>query len=267
MDPSRKKLLVSLLLGFLAAALGLAYLAVQKQDLLDQSQMVKVLVAARYIPAYTRLDDTWLDTRKIPRAYLSKGTMTKVSDVEGLLCLAPFSQGEPILLNKLAQASQSLAAAIPEGLRAFTISVDSATGINGLVQPGDYVDVLFLSGGGSEGGQSSKSMAATLFQDKRVVAVGSQYSPAAASSSNTPPTASNGGGTITLALSPHECEVALFAQSQGRIQLCLRPTGENNFVELKSAGFSSILAKIQQQKQGSGVEIFRGSGPNSPFGQ
>jgi pilus assembly protein CpaB len=210
-----------------------------------------VLAASRYIPAYTRLDPASLAWREIPAEYLPKGSLDKLEDAVDMLTLAPLSQGEPVLFNKLAHASQSLAAAVPEGLRAFSLGVDAVSGVSGLLRPGDRVDVLLLSGESDH-----RAMAATLFQAAAVLAVGSQYAPDDKGQAE-------GGSTVTLALSPQDCEIALFAQSKGRLQLSLRATGDRETRDLRSVDFSAVLARLGSspgRRPGGSVEIIRGGG-------
>jgi pilus assembly protein CpaB len=155
-----------------------------------------------------------------------------------------------VLFNKLARSSQSLASAVPEGRRAYSLAVDPVSGVSGLVRPGDHVDVLLLTGD-----DGTKAMAATLFQGVQVLAVGGQY----AVDEKGP---AEGGNTVSLALTPHECEVALFAQSRGRLHLTLRPTGDDQNVELAAADYSAVLAKVtsgETRRRSSGVEIIKGS--------
>jgi len=250
MDPNRKKILLALGLALAAALLSWLWLDAKERELLRRGQPRRVLAASRYIPAYTRLDPASLAWREIPAEYLPKGSLDKMEDAVDMLTLAPLSQGEPVLFNKLAHASQSLAAAVPEGLRAFSLGVDAVSGVSGLLRPGDRVDILLMAGE-----SEARSMASTLFQSVAVLAVGSQYAPDEKGPAE-------GGSTVTLALSPQDCEIALFAQSRGRLQLSLRATGDRETQELKSVDFAAVLSRLGSsagRHAGGGVEIIRGS--------
>jgi pilus assembly protein CpaB len=221
-DPTRTKVIASLLTGFLAAGAGWIFLQAREQALLHRAGEREVLVAARYVPAYTHLNGSWLASRKIPSEFLSKGTLDRLEDLQDLTTLAPFNAGEPILFNKLAHSSQSLAAAVPEGKRAFTLGVDAMSGVAGLVRPGDLVDVLTLNATEKSGPTGGAVM---LFQAIQVLAAGSQYSDV----DKILPESVN---TVTLALNPREVQTALAAQARGRLQLALRPSGDTEPADL-----------------------------------
>lgn len=241
MDPSKTKLFASLALGLLSAAGAWIYLSQQEKNLLHRAEEQEVLVASRYIPAFTRLDETYLEFRKIPGEYLTKGTVRHAEDLKDMVSVAPFNSREPILFNKLAHSSQNLAAAVPEGKRALAVPVDPVSGIAGLIRPGDIVDVLWMT---SREVRGEPELAATLFQAVRVVAAGNQFS--------------NGGNsaekgqveapvTVALALSPRDCQLAVVAMSRGRLQLSLRPPDDQALVDLKTADLSSVMGKIREK--------------------
>src|ERR1041385_8522401 len=142
MDPVRSKLVASLSLAALAAGTLWIYLRQEERSLLHRAQEVPVVMASRYIPAYTRLDEARLEIRSMPDEYVPKAAARRAEDLKDLVTLAPFNAREPILLNKVARSTQSLAAAIPEGMRAMSLAVDAVSGVAGLVRPGDLVDVL-----------------------------------------------------------------------------------------------------------------------------
>jgi pilus assembly protein CpaB len=246
-------MLISLALGLLAAALGFLYLDSRETQLLRRSKELDVMVASRYIPAYTRLDEDWVSFRKIPSDYVPQGAVLEASEINGKLTLAPLAKGEPVLFNKLVRSSLSLAAAVPEGRRAFSLAVDAVSGVSGLLRPGDVVDVLLLTEGEEKNG---RAMAATLFQLVRVLAVGSLYDQEELKGKER-----EGFSTVTLALSPQECEVLLYAQNRGKIHLTLRSPEDKQMADLKSANYASILARLKAPGEGKAqvVEIIRGS--------
>ena len=124
MNSLRGKTLISLGLGLAAAALAWAYLQAQESQLLRRGKMTEVIAANGYLPAYTRLQARHLLRRQVPAEYVAKGTVLDPSEIIGELSLVPFNSGEPLSYNKLAKNGESLANAVPEGRRAFSIPVD-----------------------------------------------------------------------------------------------------------------------------------------------
>jgi Flp pilus assembly protein CpaB len=116
------------------------------------------------------------------------------------------------------------------------------------------VDVLLLTEGEEKSG---RTMAATLFQMSRVLAVGGLYDQEELKNSKE----REGSSTVTLALTPQECEVLLYAQNRGKIHLTLRSPEDKQLADLKSANFSSMMALLKSPggSQAQVVEIIRGS--------
>lgn len=237
MNTLRSKFLLSLGLGLLAALLSWAYLNSREAQLLRRGKMIDVVAAVTYLPAYTRLQPKHLLLKKVPAEYLSKGTVSNASEILGQMTLVPFNVGETFTYNKLAKNGQSLANAVPEGKRAFSIGVDKVRGINGLLRPGDLVDVLFLS---QPDKASNSARASTLFQNIQVLAAGDLYTDQADKSET--------GGTVTLALTPEQSELALLALSHGILHLSLRSNEDSRVVSLASVGAADLLNSPKRVK-------------------
>jgi pilus assembly protein CpaB len=229
MDPDKKRLFFAASLGLTAALLSFGWLAFEERRLLRQGEEVKVLAAKRYLPAYSRLQASDLAWLRLPRAFAPTGVVEDASQVLGLQTLVPFSAEEPLIFNKLALGEQSLAAAVPEGLRAINVPVDAVSGLNGLLKPGDHVDLLLLYG------QGAQARAELLLQDKAVLAVGQRLTRAEGQA--------EGGGTVALALSPDDGALALAALANGQLHLALRASGDARPAGRAQAGFSDVLRR------------------------
>lgn len=105
-----------------------------------------ILIARQNIPVGKVLDANDID-RQVWPAHLVHEDFLKDGD-EGLVVdsvsRVEFKQGQPLVKSFLANKNDPgfLAAQLPAGMRAVTIAVDAISGINGLIFPGDRVDVL-----------------------------------------------------------------------------------------------------------------------------
>jgi pilus assembly protein CpaB len=233
MSPEKKRLAFAAALAATALALALGWLQLEERRLLHQGEELKVLVAKRYLPAYTRLEPKHLAWMRIPRAYAPTGVITDVAEAVGQQTLVPFSAEEPLLFNKLALGEQSLAAAVPEGQRALSLPVSAVSGVSGLLKPGDHVDVLLLHG------QGAAAQAGLLLQDVAVLAVGSQLT--------RKDEGRDGASTVTVALSPADAAIALAALANGVLHLALRAAGDARPVPGARAQFSDVLHRTERQ--------------------
>jgi Flp pilus assembly protein CpaB len=128
--------------------------AQQQQALVVQPQVVEkpvptqdVYVARREIKVGDMIQQDMLDRQPWPKHLVGPGFVTAGSNapkIIGMVARTPFSPGEVVISSKLAnpQDPSFIAASIPDGTRAITISVNAVSGVAGFVYPGDRVDVM-----------------------------------------------------------------------------------------------------------------------------
>ncbi len=107
-----------------------------------------VYVARTNISVGNVIDQTMLDRQPWPKHLIGSDFViagNNAPKIVGMVARAPFQPGEVILVSKLANPKDPgfLAAQLPEGMRAVTISTDPVAGLAGFIYPGDRVDVLF----------------------------------------------------------------------------------------------------------------------------
>lgn len=145
----------------------------------------------------------------------------------------------------------SLAIRTPPGKRAITVSIDSLSAVGGLINPGDYVDVLAHLNIPSPSGESRskpETITAVIFQRIQVLAIGTnlqipgQYD-AQQKTTNL---------LVTFALDPDEAGLMTFAQQNGRIQLVLRSPAETESRMLQASTWQT-LSDYVLEKQGTDI--------------
>jgi len=113
-----------------------------------EAPSVDIYTAKQDISIGTIIKPEMLDIQPWPKHLVLEDMVVnnpgQPTDVVKMVVRTPFSKGEPIIRNKLANASDPsfLAASLPKGMRVVTIAVDAVSGIGGFVFPGDRVDVL-----------------------------------------------------------------------------------------------------------------------------
>jgi len=119
----------------------------------------------------------------------------------------------------------------PSGKRALTIKIDSLSAVGGLINPGDFVDILAhlrIPRYEDEDGTASSSTKETttiLFQNIQVLAVQANFKPVG-NALVYQQQQQSGHLNITLSVEPQEASLLTFAQSHGRLQLALRSPTE-----------------------------------------
>jgi pilus assembly protein CpaB len=171
----------------------------QGGSLLQPGDVTSAPVLASAIPAGASLD-----TPENRSALV--GSMVRVS----------MTPGTPILDSTIIHPGDHgfLAAVLAPGMRAVTVAVDAVTGADGLIWPGDNVDVLLTQT--IAGAPDDKSIAAeVVLSDVRVIATGSELiKNASAGPNNSPP-----AQTVTLEVSPDQASRCLVATNLGKLSL------------------------------------------------
>ncbi len=176
---------------------------------------------------------------------------------------------------------QSLAIKTPSGKRAITVKIKTLNAVGGLLNPGDFVDVLSILNivMDPEDPKSKRKVTVTLFQNIQILAIG----PNVDSHSNFAAQQKSSVLTITLAVDPEQTEMLTFAQKNGELRLVLRGPMEKSSYQLPQANwdtFKKYLSEIQgvdivvprmktkkeikkekkEEEEKSSVQIFRGGG-------
>lgn len=206
-------------------------------------EMTRVVVAAKDIPAFTVITDEMLATREYPTAYLHEATATNKADVTGKMANGTIVKDEIILTNaigSLADITETLAGDIPDGKRAMTISVSNDSGVGGYITEGDFVDVMvFISASETKTGLKatdgskvdlSAAITKTVIQGAEVLRTGNS---------------DTGEGVIypslTLALTPEECETLFTAQQTGSLYAVLRQTNDTSEIQTGNHSLSGLM--------------------------
>ncbi len=240
-----KLLLISIISGIIAAILAFYYFSTLEQSIKDKMEPVKVIAAAKYIPSYTRLDKEMLKTIEIPKKMVNKANIIDIEKVEGKITLVPFIEDEPILENKLSRKGNELNVMIPTGLRAISLSVDEESGVGYMIRPGDCVDVILTFHESDLTSARGILKTATILQDVKVIAVGTDFSPDKKNTNYT---------SITLALMPEEVELLIFAKEKGKISFSLRALGDRTKEKIKHVSFNDLLYQIKMNEKQSDIK-------------
>lgn len=139
----------------------------------------------------------------------------------GSMVRAPISPGAPILNSSVIHPGDHgfLAAVLAPGMRAVTVGVDTITGSNGLIWPGDSVDVLLTEV--IPNAPADKSIASeVVLSDVRVIATGQELIKSANdNSSANGNTQSPPAQTVTLEVTPDQAARCLVATNLGKLSL------------------------------------------------
>ena len=248
-------LLFSVLLAVLAVVLMQMYKTNLAKELGVSGTRVPVLVASEKIPAFTEIESSQLQVKEYPENFVPPGHHPKalMRDLIGQTTVFDIMPGDPILTKDMAltQRTAQLSTKILKDMRALALPVDKVNSFGGLLRPSDHVDIL----GTFQKPSSGDVETVTLLQNVTVLAVGGQLGNSSSSSSS-----SRKGGrrtranTVTVAVTPEEAELLVFAQDRGTLGLTMRGKDDvNDEPSLTGKSFADIFEptvrkKIQQKR-------------------
>ncbi len=146
----------------------------------------------------------------------------------------------------------SLAVKTPAGKRAVTIQIDSLAAVGGLLNPGDFVDViaqLSVPGGGMK--SDAKTVTAMAFQNLQVLAVNTNLDETGVyyDQQQTAPAVK-----VTVAVDPKEAGLLTFADKNGKLELALRAPQEDERLTVEASTWKT-LADYVLKNQGADINL------------
>ena len=153
----------------------------------------------------------------------------------------------PVDAAKQEKKVVSLALRTPAGKRAITIKIDSLAAVGGLVNPGDYVDIIaHLNVPARDAKPTAKekkdSVTAMIFQNIQILAINTNIDqPGTYADQQKDP-----GLKVTLAVTPEEASLLAFAEKNGKLELALRSPNEKRPTMISAATWSTLAEYVLQ---------------------
>ena len=232
--------------------------------------MKSVVAAVQNIPENVTITDEMLKMVDVPADLVLPQAYDSIESIKGSITKTAIVKDEHILSNhiyKEGQGRDKFSYSVPENMRAVSISINDVSGVSGLIQPNDHVDILITfayeenveSQGDEEDDKTIhmgteellieeylKMVSEELMRDKRIISIdakeitltmmqnvevlavyGSNYM-----NNEETENENRDSGTITLALDPHDVELLTNAETIGNIKLSLRSPVDGKIVKL-----------------------------------
>ncbi len=214
---------IALLLGIIAVFLANSFLT-QSEQRAAAAETTKIAVAAFPLDYGAELTPDKVRFIDYPVQSLPPGSYRSLAQLmpqgKSRAVLRPMTMNEPILASKLSGEGQgaSIAALLPDGMRAVSVAIDDVSGVAGFVQPNDAVDVLVTRRIQASGNQN-RTVTDVLLQNTKVLAMGAD--------TKTADGAAKPAKTATLQVDPLDAQKLALAQEIGSLSLVLRRPGED----------------------------------------
>ena len=238
---------------------------------------VGYLVAAHPLPRGTLARDEDFTVRSVPLSEgIPTGAIVDTPDAKiglrGSLVRNFLDTGNPVTSKDILRPRERgfLASVLAPDSRAISINVDAASGVSGLIWPGDYVDVVLThdqttAADKRDPDYQHASLSETVVQNVRIVAIDQEIVQGGAANNAT---AGKVAHTVSLELAPGQVKNVTAAAQLGKLSLAVRAavdnrdTGETDTTVVVYAG--NIAKKYSVKKDGTGNTRTLLSGDASP---
>jgi Flp pilus assembly protein CpaB len=204
----------------------------------DSPETLNILVADRYIPAYSPVKPRDISVKSFQRGYVPPGALQsadELKDAKGqplFLSAVPIPAGQAITRNQLIEIAKShgLASLLTTGKVAVSFAADKVRGVGNWIQPGDSI-ALFHTPALSLPGRSEHTR--LLFRSLLVLAVDKNHlgTPSKESEVKEPQASfmdasDDNGSVITVLLNSFEAPLLIEAEEQGHLTAALHAIGD-----------------------------------------
>lgn len=113
-----------------------------------QTNLVQVVAAKQDIPERTVVKEDMLKVVEVPSELVPEGAFRDVADAVDHPTSTAIQQGDIMTSRKVYVdiCMAGFTGIIPPDCRAVTIPINDVTGVSGFAHPGDYVDIMIISG-------------------------------------------------------------------------------------------------------------------------
>jgi pilus assembly protein CpaB len=211
-----------------------------------------VVVATKSIRPGTVLGPEDIELQSRPVGDSDESYFRDVDSVLGMTVGDRILAGEAIRLERMLAggAAMGLDELIDPGARAITLRTSRASGVGGLVRPGNYVDVI-VTIRPDDRALNADWVTETVLQAVQVVAVNDVTEAQQVSKENTD---DRGKKTkparevfVTLEVEPAEAEQLALATTRGEVHLSLRSVDDFDFIENEGPLVTNALLGLPEQ--------------------
>lgn len=239
---------IAVLLGLVAVYLANSYFSAQERRIEEANVgTTKVAIAARAMNYGELIKAEDVRFADYPSDTLPTGSFSSLEELmpEGRSrhVLRPMQINQPLLAADMTGEGEgaSLAAILPNGMRATTIPISTISGVAGFIHPNDTVDVLItrqaLGGGGEQ-------VTDVLLQNVRVIAM-DQRAQENAQGGAVP------SSSATLEVTPVDAQKLVLGQQLGALSLVLRKPGvEENIGRIEAVSLDDLRYELSRTAAG-----------------
>ena len=197
-------------------------------------ETVQVIMATQDIAPKTTIQSSMVKSISIPKELMPENVITNTAEIVGKPANIQIMKGDIITSKKVLMDIHmaGFTGLIPSDCRAVSVAVNDVTGVAGFAKPGDYVDIMVVSGGNGDQRVSSN----LLLQNVMLLAINKTPIDANTNNNGKPENGDttkenqdsaknnlSAPATATLAVTPKDAMKLVAGAHAGTLYLVLRP--------------------------------------------
>lgn len=259
----KKLLIIAVACGVLAGAMGWMYLKAKEAQYRDAyrppvEQKVTVVVPRADIGKSQVLTPELVATLDVPNDYLASNVVLAEDwpKLEGRMTVAPLQRGRPISWDAVEQERVSrFSENVELGKRVKTVKISKINSFDGMLRPGDRIDLLGSFSAGDIGLQKQPNYAddvvINILEDIMVLAAGREDASGRKYENyydqSTPDGFNMNFSTLSLMLTPAQVARVELAEKAGEMIAVLRHPKDTSMAELGQVTVASLLDPPPQE--------------------
>jgi pilus assembly protein CpaB len=247
----------AVIFGLFAALMVSRYLSNVK------AQSKTIVAASVPIPMSSQITADQLTLVHLPPEATPDGAYDSIEKLVGRVTVVGIGAKEPLTELKLAPegSAAGLAAMITEGTRAMTVKVDDVVGVAGFVLPGAWVDVVAVVDPREQTGMGQGPTSKIVLQHIKVLASDRNIEKQATGETTLIVKA------VTLEVLPDQAEKLALAATEGKLQLVLRNSVDDDAVQTPGVDKRSLLTGALMTSAAPGTAVASAAGSSSSGGR
>lgn len=224
---SRNVLILALVMALVTTLLFNKYLKDLDSRYKKNQNKITVIVAKSSIKKNQRVTKELLQVKEISADAVPADVVKKLEQIEGKYALTDIKEGEvllPFRFTSQFEESQVITRKIRDGYRAVSIEANFVESVSNLIQPEDYVDVVYTETIKQNGGANQVNTSLVL-ENVRVLAVGNSLKEAE-KGAVVKDSKQNGQESqytaVTVELKPEDAVKIINVDEKGNIKFILR---------------------------------------------
>ena len=215
---SKSIFLMAVSLGFgLVAAIGITQVMGRSnsQGPTKEEKKLSILIAIENIEANEELNMEMFREEKWPARLVPSGVVTDLNEIEGMVSTSSVNEKGTVLLSNLLEKHRVREKRIPSNYKVIGIKLNADDHLNGLLEPGDLVDIMAIFRG--ENGDVVSGTTRTFLRKVKVWSIGSKTRKNADTTQDY-----NGSTVVGLLVTESQSEKVIHAQRIAELKLAMR---------------------------------------------